>query len=104
MSERLMEEDFHLSVCVRFRAHVRGRPRPHKPERAAEYGLSRTRDTTHRCSSGHADRASSPPPYDALLDAFAALWTAERIAKGTARTVSDEISSDSTGLPMRITM
>src|SRR5204863_3751989 len=39
---------------------------------------------------------------DDILDAFAALWTAERIANGTARTLPENPPLDATGLPMRI--
>jgi predicted RNase H-like nuclease len=38
---------------------------------------------------------------DDLLDAFAALWTAERIHDGVAQTLGDA-HADRTGLPMRI--
>jgi predicted RNase H-like nuclease len=34
--------------------------------------------------------------------AFAALWTAERILRGEARSLPPEPSSDSVGLPMRM--
>jgi len=39
---------------------------------------------------------------DDILDAFAALWTAERIAAGTSRTLPPDPPLDSAGLPMRI--
>jgi predicted RNase H-like nuclease len=39
---------------------------------------------------------------DDILDAFAALWTAERIANGTARTLPEQPPRDVAGLPMRI--
>lgn len=39
---------------------------------------------------------------DDIVDAFAALWTAERIARGEARTLPEEPPLDSAGLPMRI--
>jgi predicted RNase H-like nuclease len=39
---------------------------------------------------------------DDILDAFAALWTAERIAAGRARTLPEQPQTDDTGLPMRI--
>ena len=39
---------------------------------------------------------------DDILDAFAALWTAERIAAGTARTLPEQPPVDTAGLPMRI--
>lgn len=39
---------------------------------------------------------------DDILDAFAALWTAERIAAGQARTLPDTPTADSEGLPMRM--
>lgn len=40
---------------------------------------------------------------DDILDAFAALWTAERIRLGESRTLPSEPPFDSAGLPMRIT-
>jgi len=39
---------------------------------------------------------------DDIVDAFAALWTAERIAAGTAITYPAQPVIDSAGLPMRI--
>jgi predicted RNase H-like nuclease len=39
---------------------------------------------------------------DDILDAFAALWTAARIADGTARTLPEIVPFDSAGLPMRM--
>jgi predicted RNase H-like nuclease len=39
---------------------------------------------------------------DDLLDAFVALWTAERIAAGTSRTIPSVPHFDRCGLPMRI--
>jgi predicted RNase H-like nuclease len=39
---------------------------------------------------------------DDLNDAFAALWSARRIAAGNARPLPEETHLDSTGLPMRI--
>ena len=39
---------------------------------------------------------------DDILDAFAALWTAERITSGVAVTLPENKPLDSTGLPMRI--
>lgn len=39
---------------------------------------------------------------DDLLDAFAALWTAERVLRGEARTLPDPPPHDACGLPMRI--
>ena len=41
-------------------------------------------------------------PTDDILDAFAALWTAERIAHGVARTLPDEPLFDARGLRMEI--
>jgi len=41
-------------------------------------------------------------PADDILDAFAALWTAERIAKGTARTLPEDPPRDARGLCMEI--
>lgn len=50
--------------------------------------------------------APSRPPrgaaMDDVLDAFACLWTARRIAAGTAAPFPPEPSLDSEGLPMRI--
>jgi predicted RNase H-like nuclease len=54
--------------------------------------------------SGHFGEIPSPPRgarEDDLLDAFAALWTAERILAGRAQTLGDA-RPDLTGLPMRI--
>jgi predicted RNase H-like nuclease len=39
---------------------------------------------------------------DDVLDAIAGLWTAHRIAAGTAKTLPDRAPRDSTGLPMEI--
>jgi predicted RNase H-like nuclease len=39
---------------------------------------------------------------DDILDAFAALWTAERILRGVARSLPAEPRLDAAGLPMRI--
>ncbi len=39
---------------------------------------------------------------DDIYDAFAALWTAKRIYKGEAKTVTDKKETDSTGLHMEI--
>ncbi len=41
-------------------------------------------------------------PVDDILDAFAALWTAERIAQGVARTLPEEPLLDARGLRMEI--
>ena len=41
-------------------------------------------------------------PADDILDAFAVLWTAERIANGVARTLPEEPPRDSRGLRMEI--
>ena len=54
--------------------------------------------------TGHFGEIPSPPRgarEDDLLDAFAALWTAERILAGRAQTLGDA-RPDLTGLPMRI--
>ncbi len=39
---------------------------------------------------------------DDILDAFAALWTAERILRGEARSLPPAPPTDRAGLPMRI--
>jgi predicted RNase H-like nuclease len=41
-------------------------------------------------------------PVDDILDAFAALWTAERIARGVARTLPEDPPRDARGLRMEI--
>lgn len=41
-------------------------------------------------------------PTDDILDAFAALWTAERIANGVARTLPEQPALDATGLRMEM--
>ena len=49
-----------------------------------------------------AQLAPSRAPADDILDAFAALWTAERIACGTARTLPAEPTRDAVGLRMEM--
>ena len=49
-----------------------------------------------------ADRRHVASAEDDILDAFAALWTAERIAQGVARTIPPVPPKDSFGLPMRM--
>lgn len=49
-----------------------------------------------------AQLAPKRAPTDDILDAFAALWTAERIAKGSARTLPEDPRVDSSGLRMEI--
>jgi predicted RNase H-like nuclease len=39
---------------------------------------------------------------DDILDAFAALWSAERFAQGTAQLLPDRLEADSTGITMQI--
>lgn len=48
------------------------------------------------------ERRSLKSAQDDILDAFAALWTAERIATGTAISVSAEVEVDHLGLRMAI--
>ena len=50
-----------------------------------------------------ADRRRLACAPDDVLDAFAALWTAERIARGEAVSLPPEAPRDAVGLPMRIT-
>lgn len=45
---------------------------------------------------------SSAVTDDDINDAFAALWTAERMLKGEARVIEQNPSGDSTGLPMEM--
>jgi predicted RNase H-like nuclease len=47
-------------------------------------------------------RSRSQAADDDILDAYAALWTGERIAAGTARSLPSDPPLDSTGLPMRM--
>lgn len=49
-----------------------------------------------------AQLAPKRAPADDILDAFAALWTAERIARGDARTLPEEPRLDTRGLRMEI--
>jgi predicted RNase H-like nuclease len=49
-----------------------------------------------------AERKKHGSNEDDLLDAFVALWTAERIAAGTSRTIPSVPHTDRCGLPMRI--
>ena len=48
------------------------------------------------------DRKKLDSGEDDILDAFAALWTAERIEKGTSQTIPAEPPTDSYGLRMEI--
>jgi predicted RNase H-like nuclease len=48
------------------------------------------------------DRRKFPCAEDDIMDAFAALWTAERIASGKAQTIPIESERDSFGLRMEI--
>jgi predicted RNase H-like nuclease len=52
--------------------------------------------------SALADRRKLGCAEDDILDAFAALWTAERIAKGTAQTIPPIPPRDAMGLRMEM--
>lgn len=70
------------------------------PSKHTEEGLAarRTLVSAHFGAIEHAPRGVNE---DDLLDAYAALWSAERIAAGMHATLGDA-HADSTGLPMRI--
>lgn len=51
---------------------------------------------------GRGDASRQQLADDDMLDAIAGLWTAHRIAAGTARTLPDEPPRDATGLPMEM--
>ena len=48
------------------------------------------------------DRQKLDSGEDDILDAFAALWTAERIKNGTSQTIPAEPPTDSYGLRMEM--
>ena len=54
------------------------------------------------CAEQRSSRMIATSAMFDILDAFAALWTAERIAAGRARTLPEQPPMDDTGLPMRI--
>ena len=52
--------------------------------------------------SARGDRLKKDVADDDILDAIAALWTADRIARGEAKTLPEHPPTDSTGLRMEI--
>jgi predicted RNase H-like nuclease len=71
-------------------------------------GRAARRATIERClEAGVFERARAgyrkkDVADDDILDAFAALWTAERIERGLAKTLPEHPPRDSRGLPMQI--
>ena len=55
-----------------------------------------------RSTRVRAQLAPRRAPLDDILDAFAALWTAERIARGVACTLPEDPPRDARGLRMEI--
>lgn len=73
------------------------------PEGRAERGALLRRWCGDAIDRALADRRRLACAPDDVLDAFAALWTAERIARGGAVSLPPDAPRDAAGLPMRIT-
>jgi predicted RNase H-like nuclease len=96
--------EVHPEVC--FRAWNGGRPMAH-PKRTKEGRLERLAliDSHFGPQAMKAVRdkyTRATAADDDILDAFAALWTAERITRGEARTLPENPPLDSLGLPMEM--
>ena len=95
--------EVHPEVCFYYLAG--GQPMRHGKK--SEAGKEERRELLEPIFGGWvqaalADRRHVASAEDDILDAFAALWTAERIAQGVARTIPPVPPKDSFGLPMRM--
>lgn len=102
LRERVVE--VHPEVC--FQEWNGGVPMPH-PKRTFAGARDRHRLVESLFGSDAFDNIRgqhrrSDAADDDILDAFAALWTARRIATGTALSLPENVPLDETGLPMRI--
>lgn len=100
LAERLYE--VHPELCFMFlngeRAMAHGKKSPlGRAERIALLGKAFGNDMDRALRSRPAGCAE-----DDLLDAFAAAWTAARIALGRAVTIPEDVPRDRHGLPMRM--
>jgi predicted RNase H-like nuclease len=99
-----MIREVHPEVC--FWAWNGGRPMSH-PKRTPEGRAQRLELVGKHFGDGTFQRVRAKYPRDAaadddILDALAALWTAERIARGEARTLPETPPRDSIGIPMEM--
>lgn len=96
--------EIHPEIC--FQAWNGGVPMPH-PKRSIDGAIER-RNLVERhfgASAFSTVRAAHPRSAaadDDIIDAFAALWTAERIRRGEARSVAADPPRDRVGLPMQM--
>jgi predicted RNase H-like nuclease len=95
--------EVHPELCF---AEWHGKPMSHSKKRAAGRAERRQLVDRHFGGEAFADvrtrfRASEVADDD-ILDAFAALWTAERVLRGDSRSVPEEPPIDAAGLPMEI--
>lgn len=95
--------EFHPEVSFR---EWKGEPMPHSKKSPSGHADRLELVTRH---FGHevygrirAESSRSAVANDDILDAFAGLWTAERIATGAARRLSGEPPVDAHGLPMEM--
>ena len=77
------------------------------PKKSLAGGRDRLKLVEETFGSGAFDRIReehrlSIASDDDILDAFAALWTADRILRGEARSLPEQPSLDSAELPMRM--
>ena len=96
--------EVHPEIC--FWAWNGGAPMQHSKKTPA--GERERRDLVaghfgeHALATVREQLAPRRAPIDDVLDAFATLWTAERIALGTARTLPEDPPRDARGLRMEI--
>jgi predicted RNase H-like nuclease len=102
-ARRSRVREVHPEVC--FRAW-RGEPMPHAKKHPL--GRAARRALVDGCFGADAflevrgRHRKADVADDDILDAFAALWTAERIARGEAATLPEHPPRDAHGLPMEI--
>ena len=99
---RSVVREVHPELC--FMELNDGRPMQH-PKRKAAGRVERLSMLGERfgevVEQALTERSGAWKPDD-MLDAFVALWTAERIVAGTAYTIPDSPGRDQTGLPMEM--
>jgi predicted RNase H-like nuclease len=103
LRERVVEVHPEVSFCLwnEGRAMRHAKKRPDGADERRALVASAWPGATERLTA-QLDAAGRRYGADDLLDALAALWTARRVAAGTARTLPENPPSDRFGLPMRI--